>query len=853
MIIIKNNGFMKKTFLLFLLLGPITFGFGSKWIGINRSTPVPATISLLSSDLTHSTVHFTVEGFNLSEVMTPAGPSGIITIPKGSPVETGGSPDLPKLTASLVIPDQGSMEAVVVSSSYTEYSGFNIAPSKGVISRETDPATVPYRYGSDYGKDAFFPGTLAGMRDPYILRDLRGQTLIVYPFQYNPVTKILRVYHDLTIEVRKVTDKGMNTFTRKTNELRVNREFEAIYSRHFLNYRVINYVPLNDYGNILVISYGAFMDAMQPYVNWKNSTGFPTTMVNIDSIGTTSADIKQYITNYYDDHGLTFVLLVGDNAQIPTYSGYGVGGPSDNYYGYILGNDHYADVFIGRFSAENTTQVSTQVQRTLDYERNPQYRQDDWLTSVIGIGSDQGPGDDNEYDFQHIRHQETELLNYTYTSNPELFDGSQGGNDAPGNPSPALVTAAVNDGASLILYCGHGSMTSWGTTGFSNSNVTGLTNQGKLPLIWSVACVNGQFMSGTCFAEAWMRATKNGEPTGAMAFLGSTINQSWNSPMAGQDEMTDILVESYPANIKRTFGGLSMNGCMLMIDQYGSDGANMADTWTIFGDPSLMVRTSNPDTLIVSHPLFLRTGDSSLTVSCNKDGARATLLLHDTILATGLIAGDTLHFIFPALNISPDSILLTVSNYNSIPYQAYIAVSAPVTADFSGTPTHVITGGSVSFTDLSTGIPLSWSWSFPGGEPDHSTLQNPVVTYNGRGTYDVVLIVSNIFSSDTLTRTSYIESDFPAQVGETAAGLSFTISPNPNNGSFRIMGGSVNGGRVSYRLINAVGTVAYEAKDIHTGDRLDISVTLPDLKEGLYFLSLTDGNGTMTKKIVIRK
>lgn len=40
----------------------------------------------------------------------------------------------------------------------------------------------------------------------------------------------------------------------------------------------------------------------------------------MDSIGTTAADVKNFIQNYYDnDNSLTFVLLVGDNAQIPTF------------------------------------------------------------------------------------------------------------------------------------------------------------------------------------------------------------------------------------------------------------------------------------------------------------------------------------------------------------------------------------------------------------------------------------------------------------------------------------------------------------------------------------------------------
>ena len=66
------------------------------------------------------------------------------------------------------------------------------------------------------------------------------------------------------------------------------------------------------------------------------------------------------------------------------------------------------------------------------------------------------------------------------------------------------------------------------------------------PFIWSVACVNGEFNVGTCFAETWLRATdSDGNPTGAIATLMSTVNQAWNPPMEGQDEMNAIFVESY--------------------------------------------------------------------------------------------------------------------------------------------------------------------------------------------------------------------------------------------------------------------------------------------------------------------
>ncbi len=844
---------MKKLYFSLFILFAVIPAFSSRWIGISSINPLAAKISLVSSDQVQSRVHFTLDGFNINEVMTSKGLAYTLSIKKGSPMEVAGAPDLPKLTASLVIPDNAEMEIVVISSSYKDFPGMDIAPSKGVLTRDIDPATVPYRYGAEYSQDAFYPGTLTGLRDPYILRDLRGQTLIVYPFQYNPATKVLRVYNDLTVEVRKISDNGKNPMVRKTKEIRINKEFTAIYSRHFLNYGPINYTPLDEYGNILVISCGTFMTAMQPYVNWKRSIGFPTKMVSIDSVGNTPAQIKQYITDYYNANGLTFVLLVGDNAQVKTYQGSGVGGASDNYYGYIVGSDHYIDVFIGRFSAENVDQVTTQVQRTIDYEQNPQYRTDDWLTSVIGIGSDQGPGDDGEYDYQHIRHQQTQLLAYTYTWNPELFDGTQGGNDLPGNPTPATVTTAVNEGASLILYCGHGSMTSWGTTGFSNSNVTSLTNQGKLPFIWSVACVNGEFMNGTCFAEAWLRATNSGQPTGAIAFFGSTINQSWNSPMAGEDEMTDILAESYPDNIKRTFAGLSLNGCFEMIDEYGTDGANMADTWTVFGDPSIMVRTKNPDTLLVSHPSSLILGATSILVTCNENGARATLSLNDTILATGLVTNESVQLSFPALVNPNDTLHLTVSSYNAIPYQSNIYILPQVVGDFTGSPQVVLTGGTVNFTDLSTGSPVTWNWSFPGGTPESSTLQNPEIVYSVKGTFDVQLIVGNGASFDTIDKINYIEADYPAQVDNLTKDLSIAVVPNPNNGIFKVSVRSFKGDRINMSIYNPVGTVVYEKPDFTINDKSDNMIDLSSLKEGIYFLKVKGGDATLTRKVIIRK
>jgi PKD repeat protein len=80
---------------------------------------------------------------------------------------------------------------------------------------------------------------------------------------------------------------------------------------------------------------------------------------------------------------------------------------------------------------------------------------------------------------------------------------------------------------------------------------------------------------------------------------------------------------------------------------------------------------------------------------------------------------------------------------------------APV-ADFTADNTTINQGGTVNFTDLSSNSPTSWSWTFDGGTPGTSALQNPQVTYNSPGNYTVSLTATNASGSDTETKTDYI-------------------------------------------------------------------------------------------------
>nr|MBC8216566.1 T9SS type A sorting domain-containing protein [Candidatus Neomarinimicrobiota bacterium] len=236
-----------------------------------------------------------------------------------------------------------------------------------------------------------------------------------------------------------------------------------------------------------------------------------------------------------------------------------------------------------------------------------------------------------------------------------------------------LFENLLNSGRGIINYTGHGSATAWLSGAYiTNTVVNDLQNDFKLPFIHSVACLNGDFISTTCFAETWLRATNSstGAPTGAIAMYASTINQSWAPPMRAQDHYIDLLVgfdysELESIDQKNTIGGLWFNGSCNMVDLYGDDG--MMATWTIFGDASLQVRTDTPTPISIVHDGIMYDDENTYYVSTGVEDALVSLSRDGEILASGYtdeFGEVTLQLDEP--QIEPGLAILTVSAFNKI-------------------------------------------------------------------------------------------------------------------------------------------------------------------------------------------
>lgn len=543
------------------------------------------SMQLLSSSDTETTLQFGVGEFKKIKVDINSEDWYHIVLAREGKMLDAGYPELPVFNRSIIIGDNAKMKLEVYDVRYEDIK-LPIAPSKGNLTRDIDPDTVPYTFGEVYTKNEFYPGEVATLSDPYIMRDVRGIVIRTNPFAYNPVTQTLRVYTSYKVRVYADGIDDVNVLSRTREE--ISRAFVEVYENHFVNWNPSRYTSISDsYGKFLIIYHDAFEDQAEVLLQWKRQKGILGYFIPFSTVGTTAANLQTFIQTYYGSpYYVDFVILIGDAAQIPTLSV--GGGGSDPSFALVAGADSYPDLFVSRLSATTAADVTTQVNKIITYERDYTTAQN-WIHWSSGIASAEGGGglgDDGESDIQHIENIRLDLEGYGYSVD-QLYDPGVTDTD---------VSNVINWGTSLINYCGHGSTYSFTTSGFDTGDVAALTNGVMYPMVNAVACQVGNFVSYTCLAEAFVRKSNGG----GVAFWGSSINQPWNPPMAAQDEVVDLLV----AESKKTVGGLFFNGACRMLDDYPSD-ANTLKTWNIFGDCSMLARTKDPIAMTVTHTTVL--------------------------------------------------------------------------------------------------------------------------------------------------------------------------------------------------------------------------------------------------------
>jgi len=649
---------MRKIFLL-IILGAGILSSASPEIGVETRTDGSVVLEFQLTD--YKTEPLTINGKQYFRIRLPGSPNYL----------ERGYPDLPMVNRALIIPDQARMEVEILAQEVEVIRGVLIAPSKGNLLRTVDPELIPYQFSSFYNHDAWFPSQIVTLSEPFILRDFRGITVKFNPFQYNPRRKELRITKRLRV---RIFPDGPGRINVKSRRRAITREFIPIYQNVFLNYTTWSrWDTLEEKaGRIFVITADRYYDEMMEFVEWNRQKGFRVKIESLSTIGNNQNSIKNAIQNEYNSpEGLTFVLLVGDGDElIPAKGtvGRALGRDADPVYAYCEGNDYYPDIIVGRVSSDggDANNVTKQITRTKYYELTPMTGAN-WYHHGLMVGSAQG----SPADSTRLNWQRDSLLNYNYTQIGKSYDHWG---------TTQRIRDSINSGVGLINYMGHGYYDKWSNGGgFRISDLRSLTNYWKLPVVISVACVVGAFNGRECYCEASVVAGTVSQPTGFLAHWGSSISQTWVPPTWGEMGAVRMLVN----DVSNTAGGYFFNGACYMISYYGggTEGVEMAQTWHIFGDPTVQLRTTTPQAITVIHDPEINYGAKSFDVEVvGVKDALCAIYYPDSnrLYGSGYTDGSgkvTIEF-FDSLKVT-GSVVLTVTAYNKIPYVDTLPITMP--------------------------------------------------------------------------------------------------------------------------------------------------------------------------------
>lgn len=613
-----------------------------------------------------------------------------------------GAPMLPVLKKLIEVPYDAEFEIRFNNLSYEtlNLSDFDINtlifPAQPPVSKSDDVEKLPFVFKNEiYETNDWYGQELVRVIDLGEMRGVRMARLEIAPFMYNPVSGQLQAMISFDCEIQF---KG-------ANYLRTNAEKSRVYSPWFeASFRqLINHTLPGDYMDAgealidvapityIIVADRMFEDAIQTFIQWKTEKGFRVVEAYTDdpAVGSSTTSIKSYLKNFYQNppegfHPQSFVLIVGDVAQIPAFNGATGSHVTDLYYCEYT-NDIFPECFYGRFSANNLIQLQPQIDKTIQYEKYT-FPDASFLDEVVMIaGADAshqltwGNGQIN-YGTQYYFNASHGITSHTYLQ-PE----PSGGNYS------VSIRQDISNGVAYANYSAHCSASGWANPSFTISNISALTNFHQYPLMVGNCCLSAKF-EGTCFGEEILRAPLKG----AVGYIGGSNNTYWDEDFWWGVGLENISANpTYNANhlgaYDRTFhdrSGITTNdwfvtqGQMvsagnLAVSQSGSSRKNYYwEIYHLMGDPSLMVYFSQAPQISASFPAIMPLAAESFTintepyayVAISKEG-----VLHGAALANATGVAEIL--LDPITEPGEADIVITGQNLK--PYFGAVQVSTP--------------------------------------------------------------------------------------------------------------------------------------------------------------------------------
>lgn len=650
-----------------------------------------------------------------------------------------GKPNLPTNSRFIAIPNGATVDYNINSSQFQIINNVDLMAAAPIKAGVDDTPATYEKDSSVYSVNAFYPENPVVISEVRNLRGVQSVILSVTPYQYNPVTKVLKVYHDLDISLSFVGGNGHFGEDRLRSPY-----FDPILQQSLMNY---NQLPVIDYETrmrgwvsnrptgceylIVIPNNENFRPYAQQLANYRIKQGILTEVKSLNDMDcSTTSQMKNYFHSAYNNWEIppVAVLLLGDHNTNTTY---GIPAETDNhhYSGSCISDNGYADVdgdnlpdiCFSRLVASNASEAQMMVNKTLDYEYfHPNMNASSYQNPITALGwqTDRWFQICSEVVGGYWRNKgRTPVrINAIYggtpgntwssapcTSSAVNYFGSGGRGYIPDSPNQLggwsggttqQVIDAVNNGAFLVHHCDHGSVENWSTPYFHVSHANSLINENKMTFLVCNDCSTGKFNNASeCLVEAFMRRTYNNNSAGAVGCIApSEVSYSYVTDLfvwGMYDQFEPGFMPDYGSfdgnsNWMPAFGNIAGK---LFLNQNtwlnSESGINLSkeDTYKIYTahcDAFLRLYTTVPQTMNVEHPSRICMDRGRIVVKA-PEGAMIALSIGNDILAVA--EADGTYQLIEFQSQTPDDVIdLVVTKQDCLRYEAQIShLDVPLT------------------------------------------------------------------------------------------------------------------------------------------------------------------------------
>ena len=445
-----------------------------------------------------------------------------------------GYPQLPVMVKMIEVPMGAEIVTNVMVNSEKVVSladaGFTqaIVPCQPSLFKNQKKEDVPFEKNKIYAEGGLYSPEAVTIEEAGIMRGIRLVKVIVNPFAYDIADNALTVRDDISVEL---SFRNADTRSNAIKDSKYSPAFGALYSKIW-NYKQTRNAEMHYPIKYVIVSDRMFEEALQPFIAWKTKKGFNVITAYTDVIGRTESAVKTYMQSLYDaataeDPAPSYVLYVGDTAQISvqwsklSHSSGWMGDENDHYTDVYKvcfdgANDYIPDMFFGRFSAQNVSQLTPQIEKTLMFEQytfpDPSYLED----AVLVAGYDDGSIDDTNGNGQ-INYATRYYFNDEHNVNTTVYLTPES------HTSGDIIKAQIGQGVGFVNYSAHCNYDGWQDPSFNLTDIPNLQNESEYFFSIGNCCLSNKFDT-ECFGESLLRTPGKG----AVVHIGGTNSTIWN-------------------------------------------------------------------------------------------------------------------------------------------------------------------------------------------------------------------------------------------------------------------------------------------------------------------------------------